>query len=200
MFAERRLVQRAKRRLAGSIARRGTTNDCEQIRLSDDKIPATLLFQALAGQQMRFKRLIAMMTAAATGLGTGLANAEDIALSLVHPKGRIDIPVSAVGRVHASAKFAVRNTETGEVHEYPDPYVEVCYAKDIQESICQLTQKIIGEPMAIVVDCDTISRPIVREPLCARPCFQISAKDIAEATALAKRIRNGTNRACAPSS
>jgi preprotein translocase subunit SecD len=168
--------------------------------LSNDKIPTTLVVQALAGQQMRFKRLVAMMTAAATGLGTGFANAEDIAVSLVHPKGRIDIPVSAVGRVDASAKIAFRNTETGEVHEYPNPHVDVCYAKDIQERVCQLTQQIVGEPLAIVIDCETVSRPIVREPLCAHPCFQISANDIAEATALAKRIRSGTNRACAPSS
>ena len=149
---------------------------------------------------MRFKRLIAMMTAAATGFGTGFANAEDIALSLVHDKGRIDIPVSAVGRVDASATFTFRNTETGKVHEYPDPHVDVCYAKDIQERICQLTQQIVGEPMAIVIDCETVSRPIVHEPLCGYPCFEISANDIAEATALAKRIRNGTNKACAPSS
>ena len=71
-----------------------------------------------------------MMTAAATGLATGFANAEDIAVSLVHPKGRIDIQVSAVGRVDASAKIAFRTTETGEVHEYPNPHVDVCYAKD----------------------------------------------------------------------
>jgi hypothetical protein len=171
-----------------------------RIGLSDDKIPSTLVLQALAEQQMRLKHLVVMMTAAATGLGNGFANAEDIALSLVHPKGRIDIPVSAVGRVDAYAKFVFRNTETGEVHEYPDPHVEVCYATDIQERICQLTQQIIGEPLQIVIGCETVSKPIVREPLCVHSCFKISASDIAEATALAKRIRSGTNRACAPSS
>jgi hypothetical protein len=181
-------------------ARLRTQKNACKIGLSNDKIPTTLVFHALAGQRMRFKRLIAVMTATATALGTGFANAEDIALSLVHPKGRIDIPVSAVGRVHAYAKIVFRNTETGEIHEYPDPHVEVCYANDVQERICQLTQQIIGEPMAVVIDCETVSRPIVREPLCAHPCFKISANDIAEATALAKRIRSGTNRACAPSS
>jgi hypothetical protein len=186
--------------LAGSTTRHRVTNDCVRIGLSDDKKPTTLVFQALAGKQMRFKRLIAIMTAAATGLVTGFASAEDIALSLVNPKGRIDIPVSAVDRVDASGTIAFRTKETGEIHEYPNPHVDVCYAKDIQERICQLTQQIVGEPMAIVIDCETVSRPIVREPLCAHPCFQISANDIAEATALAKRIRGGTNKACAPSS
>jgi hypothetical protein len=33
--------------------------------LSDAKIPTTLVFQASAGQRMRCKRLIAMMTASA---------------------------------------------------------------------------------------------------------------------------------------
>jgi preprotein translocase subunit SecD len=149
---------------------------------------------------MRFKLLIVMMTVAATGFGTGFASAEDIALSLVHPKGRIDIPVGAVGRIDASATIAFRNTETGKVHEYPNPHVDVCYAKDIQERICQLARQIVGEPMAIMIDCETVSRPIVREPLCVHPCFEISANDIAEATALAQKIRRGTNRACAPSS
>jgi preprotein translocase subunit SecD len=168
--------------------------------LSDDKNPTTLVFQALAGQQMRLKHLVAMMTAAATGLGTGFANAEDIALSLVHPKGRIDIPVSAIGRVHAYDKIVFRNKETGEIHEYADPHVEVCYANDIQDRICRLTQQIIGEPLQIVIGCETVSKPVVREPLCVHSCFKISSSDIAEATALAKRIRSGTNRACAPSS
>jgi preprotein translocase subunit SecD len=168
--------------------------------LSDDKIPITLAFRPSVEQRIKLMRLIAVMTAAVAGLGTGLANAEDIALSLVHTKGRVDVPVGAAGRVDASATMAFRDTETGEVHEYPSPRVEVCFTKAIRERVCQLTQQIVGEPMAIVIDCETVSSPIVREPLCTRPCFQISAGDIAQATALAKRIRNGTKRACAPSS
>lgn len=149
---------------------------------------------------MRFKRLIAMMTAAATGLGTGFASAEDIALSLVNPKGRIDITASAVRRVEARATIAFRNTKTGEVHEYPNPHVNVCFSKDVRERVCQLTEQVVGQPLEIVIDCETVSKPIVREPLCAHPCFQISAYDLAEATALAQKVRTGTNRACAPSS
>jgi preprotein translocase subunit SecD len=155
---------------------------------------------ALASQQyVRSTILIAMMTAAATGFGSAFANAEDIALSLVHPKGRVDVPVSALGEVKAAATFAFRNTETGQVHEYPDPHVYLCFSEDIQKRICELTRQIVGQPMEIVIDCATISKPIVREPLCTRPCFQVSANDIAEATALAQRIRRGSNRACAPS-
>lgn len=148
---------------------------------------------------MRSMRLIAMMTAAAAGFGPAFANAEDIALSLRHPKGSVDVPVSAIGRVEAVATIAVRNTENGQIHEYPNPHVEVCFAEDVRKRICQLTRRIVGQPMEVVIDCATISKPIVREPLCARPCFQISASDLAEANALALRIRSGSNRACAPS-
>ena len=52
---------------------------------------------------MRSMRLIAMMTAAAAGFGPAFANAEDIALSLRHPKGSVDVPVSAIGPVEAVA-------------------------------------------------------------------------------------------------
>jgi len=145
---------------------------------------------------MKRMHLIAMTTAAATGLGLALANAEDIALSLVNPKSRIDIPASAVLRADAQATLSVRNTETGAVHEYPNPHVEVCFSGDISERICRLTRQIVGEPLEIVVGCETVTKPIVREPLCTRPCFQISTSDLAEATVLAKRIRNGTDSAC----
>ena len=147
---------------------------------------------------MSFTRLIAIITAAATILGSAFANAEEIALSLVHPKGRIDIPVSAVRRVDALATIKFHNTETGEVHEYPDPHVDVCFAKDIAERMCQLTRQIVGEPMEIVVDCETILKPIVREQLCG-PCLRISDEDLAAANLLAQRIRRGTNRMYAPS-
>lgn len=148
---------------------------------------------------MRSTVLIAMMTAAAAGLGLTVANAEDIALSLLHPRGRVDVPVSAIRRVEAQATVAFRNTESGEIHEYPNPHVEVCFAADVRERICQLTRQIVGQPMEIVIDCATISKPIVREPLCTRPCFSISAADLADASALAQRIRSGSNKACAPS-
>ena len=123
---------------------------------------------------MRPTLIMATVTAATIGFGTAAASAEDIALSLVHPKGRIDIPVSAVKQVNSEAISRVRNTETGEVHEYKDPHVDVCLAAEFRERICQLTQQIVDEPLAIVVDCETISKPIVREPLCTQSCFRIS--------------------------
>jgi hypothetical protein len=149
---------------------------------------------------MKFRRSIAIMAAAVFMMWAVGADAEDIALSLVHAKGRIEIPVSAVRQVEAWATTKVRIKGTGEVREYPHPYVFVCFAQDVGERICELTRQIVHEPLAIVIDCDVVEKPIVHEPLCGEPCFRISANDAAEANALAQRIRKGTNRACAPSS
>jgi hypothetical protein len=109
--------------------------------LSDAKIPTTLVFRPSAGWRMRCTLLIAIVTALASGFGCACANAEDIALSLVHLKGRIDVPVSALGRVDASATIAFRNTETGQVHEYLEPHVELCFAADVRKRICALTRQ-----------------------------------------------------------
>ena len=155
--------------------------------------------QRVAGVE-RTTVFTAMMTAAAIGFIPAFAEAEDIAVSLVHARGRIDIPVNAISRVEARATFTFRNTETGEVREHPGPHVEICFSADIRQRICDLTRQIVGQPMEVVVDCAAITKPIVREPLCTRPCFQISANGIAEANALAQRIRRGSNKACAPSS
>ena len=81
---------------------------------------------------MRPTLIMATVTAATIGFGTAAASAEDIALSLVHPKGRIDIPVGAVKQVNSEAISRVRNTETGEVHEYKDPHVDVCLAAEFR--------------------------------------------------------------------
>jgi hypothetical protein len=57
---------------------------------------------------MKFIRLIATTIVAAASMEPACAHAEDIALSLVHPKGHIDIPVSAVRQVEAWATTKIR--------------------------------------------------------------------------------------------
>ena len=143
-----------------------------------------------------------ILAATAFGAGESIASAEDIALSLVNPKGQIDVPVSAVTRVQPYRKHTFRNTETGEIYQskFDDSYVEVCFSEDIHKRVCALTQQIVGEPLEIVVGCRTIVKPIVREPLCSSSCFIISIFGFTEANALAQQIRGGTNRQCAPSS
>jgi preprotein translocase subunit SecD len=125
------------------------------------------------------------------------AVADDIALSLVHGQNRIYIPMSAIRRIEAHATQTFVVTETKQKREFPLPHVNLCYAADIQKRICQLTRRIVEQPMDIIVDCETISKPVVREPLCG-PCLQLSANDFTEANALAQRLKTGSNRRCAP--
>jgi len=126
------------------------------------------------------------------------AAADDIALSLVHGQDRIDIPTHAITRIEAHATQTFTFTDTQETRTYDMPNVELCFTAEIREQVCQLTRRIIEQPLSIVVDCAVISSPVVREPLCKMPCFLISANDIQEADALAQRLKKGSNRRCAP--
>ena len=111
--------------------------------------------------------------------------------------GRIDIPTRAITRIEALATQTFTFTDTQETRTYDMPNVELCYSSEIQQRVCQLTRQIVDQPMSIVVDCEIISSPVVREPLCGE-CFLISANDIQEANALAQRLRQGSNCRCAP--
>jgi preprotein translocase subunit SecD len=143
---------------------------------------------------MRLKCLIGV--AMATTVAFGSTHAEDIALSLVRPTDRIDIPTSAITRVEALAKKTFRNVVTGEPYQIEDPRVQICYSEEVRRRICQLTRRIVGQLLEIVVACKTVSKPVVREPVCSETCFEISRTDLAEATALAQQIRSGTKTAC----
>jgi len=125
------------------------------------------------------------------------AAADDIALSLVHGQDRIDIPVSAITRIeaHATQTFFLPKIQKQITSEIP--YVLLCYTAAIQEQICRLTRQIVEQPMSIVVDCEVVSRPVVRDALCGR-CLQVSGNDIQGANALAQRLKKGSNRRCAP--
>lgn len=149
---------------------------------------------------MKATRLTIIAIVAAVGLRSALVHAEDVALSLVHPSGRIDVPSSAIKSIEALGKKTFRNIETGEEHEIEIPGVEICYSEDIRQRICQLTRRIVGQPLALVVACKTVSEPIVREPLCSHACLEISAVYVSEAKALAQQIRNGMKTACPPTS
>ncbi|HEY7999229.1 MAG TPA: hypothetical protein VIE87_10450 [Pseudolabrys sp.] len=152
------------------------------------------------GGVMTAKRRFATIFLGVYFCAVGPVAADDIALSLVHRQGRIDILVSAVRSVNAYATQTFVITGTTQTKEYPLPHVDLCFTKEIQEQICRLTRRIVEQPMEIVVDCRAISKPVVREPLCTGPCFQLSANDIFEANALAQRLKTGSNRPCAPTS
>ena len=131
--------------------------------------------------------------------GPQRATAETIALSLVHQSGRIDVPVSAMRlRAKRSITFVIQGTH--ERRTYESPHVEVCLSPEFRQRLCQLTTRIVEQPLKMVVGCKVVSAPVVREPLCSKPCFRISSTDFAEAQALAQLLRSGSNAACAPGS
>ena len=112
------------------------------------------------------------------------APAERLALSLVHPRERIDVPVDAIVRITAYG-------EGQAPWPFHSPHVHVCFNSAIRERIRRLTQHIVDEAMDIVVCGECVSSPIVREPLGEDSCFRISAFNLPEAQALADRMRTG---------
>jgi preprotein translocase subunit SecD len=113
------------------------------------------------------------------------------ALSLVHPRGRIDVPVNAIRRIEAHAEQTFFIQDTWQPVTYSRPYVEVYVSPAIRARMWWLTRQIIDEALEIIVDGECVSAPIVREPLGSQPSFHISAFDFAEAQALAERLRVG---------
>ncbi len=107
-----------------------------------------------------------------------------LALSLVHPRERIDVPVAAIVRIVAYA-------ERQGPWPFHNPHVGVWLVASIHERIYRLTRRIVDEPMDIVVCGECISSPVVREPLGPELPIRISAWDFAEAQALADLMRKG---------
>jgi hypothetical protein len=118
--------------------------------------------------------------------------ADRIVLSLVHPRGRVDVPARAIVRVEAQTQGILPDRESGTWVVVRGPRVAVFFTQPIRNEIFLLTQQIVGEVLEIVVDGACISRPVVREPLGAEPAFFISAYEITEARVLAHRLRTGT--------
>jgi preprotein translocase subunit SecD len=128
------------------------------------------------------------------GFGHADAPRGRIALSLVHPRGRIDVPVSAIRRIEAHAEQTFFIQDTGQPVTLSRPYVEVCFSPGIRARVWWLTRQITDEPLEIIVDGECVSAPIVREALGAQPSFHISTSDFAEAQTLAERLRAGWSK------
>lgn len=125
------------------------------------------------------------------------ASAEDIALSFVHKTKRINIPRSAISNVKLDAITIYRNTEIGELFSSPPTHnVQVCLSEKYRKKLCNLTRRIVDEEMPIIVDCETIAKPVVREPLCTMECFLITTHDTSDSESLAGKIRKGSTAEC----
>lgn len=93
----------------------------------------------------------AALLLAALSLSTSipLARADEIALSLVHGEHRIEVPASAIDSIEALHYSLYRNTETGKVFKGARPKVEICFNGGIAASLCELTKKIVDEPLEL---------------------------------------------------
>jgi preprotein translocase subunit SecD len=114
-----------------------------------------------------------------------------IALSLVHPRERIDIPVKDVLRIEAKAEQTFFFPELKASKTHPRAHVRLEFKPDIRARIYRLTSQIVEEELQVVVAGEVVTRPIVREPLGIREGFSISAFDLEEAKALERKLREG---------
>jgi hypothetical protein len=123
-------------------------------------------------------------------------SADEIALTFVHGQNRIDVPASAVVSIEALPYSLYRNTVTGEITKHGRPYVEICFNAAIGAKLCELTQRIVGEPLELWVNCQAIVKPVVREPLCSDACLKLSSFDPSEAGELVSRLNAQPKLAC----
>jgi hypothetical protein len=118
---------------------------------------------------------------------------ERVALSLVHPRGRIDVPVGVIRGIEAREE-QVFATQTGPIR-LARPHVEIRFTPAVSSRLYELTRQIVGQPLEIVVGGKTITKPIVREPLGGRRGrIAISTFNFDEARALAERLRERWSR------
>jgi hypothetical protein len=128
------------------------------------------------------------------GHGADTERGERIALSLVHPRERIDVPVSAIVTIEATGESTYAEEGTGRLCTFRSPRVELCFTQAIVERICRLSREIGEEPVEIIVGGECVAKPTIFGPLTG-PCFVISTYDLAEAHALAHRLRTGWSKA-----
>ena len=74
--------------------------------------------------------------------------------------------------------------------------MKICFNGAIGAQICELTQRIVDEPLELWVSCRAIVKSVVREPLCSETCLKLSAFDMSEAEQLASKLNVKPKLAC----
>jgi hypothetical protein len=114
-----------------------------------------------------------------------------IALSLIHPRERIDIPVRDVLEIEAFAEQTFFFPDIRESRTFPWAHVRLNFKPQTRARIYRLTSQIVEEEMQIVVAAEVVCSAVVREPLGIQEGFNITANDLAEAEKLACKLREG---------
>ncbi|WP_420131622.1 SecDF P1 head subdomain-containing protein [Rhodopseudomonas sp.] len=118
---------------------------------------------------------------------------ERIALSLVHPRERIDVTIPQVLSITIvpDITFAVPD---GTLRTLAMPSVVLRLAPSICGRLHRLTSTILQEKMDIVVGGEVIASPRVLEPIGGDQAFSIGVYDLADAEDLAEKLRRGWAR------
>ncbi|MFC0240144.1 hypothetical protein [Rhodopseudomonas telluris] len=133
------------------------------------------------------------MTNSLSVIAGGRSGPGRIAMSIVHPRERIDVTFDEVLAVEAVADYTFAVSD-GTTMTFASPHVEVTVAPHIGARLYRLTSHIIDEAADYVVGGEIVCSPIVREPIGLRGAFFISADSLADAEALAAKLRRGWAR------
>jgi hypothetical protein len=132
--------------------------------------------------------LQSILAALGAALGSTALFADDrIAFSIVHAQDRIDVPLSQVTSVEATPDPFMQSIDK----DTKNIIVSVCYSKHVQAQICALTTKLVGVAVDMQAGCETVSRPVIRQPICQTGCILMSAADQVEAESVAGKIKAG---------
>lgn len=137
---------------------------------------------------------VSLALAASLAIAARAVAADAPALSLVAENGRVDIEASQIVSIKtAPALYWLLQR----AQNPPRDTIELCFSDEIRARICDLTTANVGRPMAIEVGCQVVSKPIVREPICQQPCFQVSiGSDARAADELVRKLTDRSRAAC----
>jgi hypothetical protein len=121
------------------------------------------------------------------GLVARNARPEKIALSLVHPSARIDVPARAIHWIEACEEFSFFVNK--QLYSYPGPHVAISVHADAAVLIHRLTQKVVGDFIEIIVNGESVCKPRIVQAI-SRGRLIIRASDFDVAQELAAKMRS----------
>lgn len=114
-----------------------------------------------------------------------------IALSLLHRRERVDVPVRDVVKIEALADETFYFPQLRVSKTYPSAHVTLALKPDVRACLYRLTRDIVWRPARGCRCWRVICRLIVREPLGIQDAFNIGVVDLAEAKEIAAKLREG---------
>jgi preprotein translocase subunit SecD len=113
---------------------------------------------------------------------------KNIAFSLVLPNGRVDVPMPSNLSVRAVQGADAANS-----------YIEIALPKELAARFGQLSIEAVGQPIAIVVGCRTLSTPLLQSPILGGTLRVSCPPTIAECDEMFQAMRRGAPLCSTPS-